>query len=722
MDVQCERCKTEYEFDDALVSGRGTTVRCTNCGHQFKVRGVDAREAGSDKWAVTTTGGQRLTFLSLRELQRAILAKQVARGDVLTRGVGPPRALGSIAELEPFFDGRTSSRPPPPGMNTAPLRVPPASSVPDTGEAFPKRPASWGSPPGAASQLPPPRRKIDTLRPTQAGVPPPPPQPTARMPGVENLPLVSATPYAFGQAAMAAPGIEDPVTIRRPPPTPPPPQVDFEASSPLPPPTNPVRLPMPTGDDEVPGMRAWQPSSVEESYSLPRRRRVGGWVVAFVLLLAVGVGGWVVARPYLAARTAATTVQLDPRAQGFVVDGEKAMGDGNLELAQESFDKASALAERDPRVLLDEARVAAAKTDVPWLALRLLPASATDELRTTKAQLADRVPRVRKAADDAVTAAPEDPAAIRAKVDALRIVGEREAARSYVPKITAQASQPEAAYVLAALDLAEPDPLWTTVIDRLRLAAAGEGNAGRARAALVYALAKSGDAVGAKAELAKLDALTRPYPLLPQLHAFVDRAPTKPSVDGGVAANVPHIDVSALPTQLPPPAAGGGSGGGASESPEGDTATGGMKAAAQAIRKGDWSRARQIYEALVSRNPSDSEALAGLGDVDRAQGNSAGAISAYRRALAVNPSYLPALLGVADTEWASGDRGSAQRAYKDIEERFPEGTYPAYVKQRAEPAAAPAATPSATTSPAPNATATATAAPKPASSANPEGL
>jgi predicted Zn finger-like uncharacterized protein len=735
MDVQCERCKTEYEFDDALVSGRGTTVRCTNCGHQFKVRGPEAREGAGDKWAVQTTGGQRLTFLSLRELQRAILAKQVSRGDVLTRGVGPARALGSIAELEPFFDGRTSSRPPPPGMTTAPLRVPLASSVPDGGEAaaFPKRTASWGPVPSTAPPLPPPRRKIDTLRPVNAGAPPPPtPPPSPRAPDVETLPLVSATPYAFGQAAMAPPGTEDPVTIRRPPPTPPPPPVQLDVSSPLPPPTNPIRAPLPTGDDELPAMRAWQPSSMEESYSLPRRRRVGGWVVAFVLLLAVGVGGWVVARPYLAARTAAVAVQLDPRAQAFVADGEKAMGDGNLELAQESFDKASALAEHDPRVLLDEARVAAAKTDVPWLALRLLPPTANDELRTTKAQLADRLPRVRKAADDAVAAAPEDLSALRAKVDALRLVGERDAARSYVPKISAQASQPETAYVLAALDLAETDPLWTTVIDRLRLAAAGEGNAGRARAALVYALAKSGDTPGAKSELAKLDALTRPYPLLPQLHAFVDRAPAKPSIDGGVAANVPHIDVSSLPTQAPPPAAGGGGGGAASEEPSGDSATGGMKAAAQAIKKGDWNHARQIYEALVSRNPSDSEALAGLGDVDRAQGNSAGAISAYRRALAVNPSYLPALLGVADTEWATGDRGSAQRAYKDIEERVPEGTYPAYVKQRAEPAAPPAATTAATASPtpaptgegapAPTPTATATAAPKATPSASPEGL
>ena len=229
-----------------------------------------------------------------------------------------------------------------------------------------------------------------------------------------------------------------------------------------------------------------------------------------MLVLAVGVVGWVVAKPYLGPR-ATTAAQLDPRAQGFVAEGEKAMAEGNLDLAQEDFDKASALAERDPRVLLDEARVASAKTDVPWLELLLLPPDAADEQQSTKAQLADRVSRVRKAADDALAASPEEPAAIRAKVDALRLVGEREAARSYVAKIIGQASQPETAYVLAALDLAEPEPLWTTVIDRLRLAAAGEGNAGRARAALVYALAKSGDLAAAKSELGRLEALARPF-------------------------------------------------------------------------------------------------------------------------------------------------------------------------------------------------------------------
>ncbi|HEX4446376.1 MAG TPA: zinc-ribbon domain-containing protein, partial [Polyangiaceae bacterium] len=78
MDVQCERCKTEYEFDDALVSGRGTTVRCTTCGYQFKVRRAEGTDGTGDRWLVKTAGGQQFTFLTLRELQRAILAQQVS--------------------------------------------------------------------------------------------------------------------------------------------------------------------------------------------------------------------------------------------------------------------------------------------------------------------------------------------------------------------------------------------------------------------------------------------------------------------------------------------------------------------------------------------------------------------------------------------------------------------------------------------------------------------
>src|SRR5512146_966394 len=102
MDVRCNRCGTEYEFDDALISERGTTVKCTNCGLQFKVY-PSHHSGGPERWVVRTTEGRELVFTSLRELQRGIADRKVGPGDMLTRGQKPPRPLSSIAELEPFF-------------------------------------------------------------------------------------------------------------------------------------------------------------------------------------------------------------------------------------------------------------------------------------------------------------------------------------------------------------------------------------------------------------------------------------------------------------------------------------------------------------------------------------------------------------------------------------------------------------------------------------------
>ena len=87
MDVTCERCGTEYDFDDALVSERGTTVKCTNCGAQFRVfRPVPS--TGPERWVVRTVDGRELVFSALRELQAAISTGVVGREDVLSRGGG----------------------------------------------------------------------------------------------------------------------------------------------------------------------------------------------------------------------------------------------------------------------------------------------------------------------------------------------------------------------------------------------------------------------------------------------------------------------------------------------------------------------------------------------------------------------------------------------------------------------------------------------------------
>jgi tetratricopeptide (TPR) repeat protein len=409
------------------------------------------------------------------------------------------------------------------------------------------------------------------------------------------------------------------------------------------------------------------------------------------MMLGLGLLGWAgETRYHLVARftgksalpAAAAGAKVDARAQSFLADGERALSEGDLEKAQADFDKASVLMDRNPRVLLDEAFVAAGKADIPWLKLRLLPAdeNAKVEARTTRAQLDESAAIARRAANDAMEAAPTDGQAARALFDALRIAGEGDAARARVAALQATESQPQTAYVLAMLDLAQPSPRWTSAIERLRLAANGEGNVGRARAALIYALVKSSDLEGARAELAKLDALPRPYPLQPELHALVftlvpapvvASAPSSSAGPAGASTVAAPFGAPAAPAAIP-----------AAESVH-DNAHGALETAAKAIGHRDFDRAEQIYQGILTGNPNDSQAVAGLGDVASARGNSSGAIAAYRRATAINPSYLPAWLGLADSEWASGDKVAAARVYKDVLGRFPEGTYPAYVTRRA---------------------------------------
>ncbi len=693
MYVQCERCKTEYDFDDALVSERGTTVKCTQCGHQFKVRRAAAADGASDRWVVTTVSGKTLTFTSLRELQKAILGKQVARSDSLSRGNAPARLLGAIAELEPFFDKR-ASMPPAADVEPATNRKPPTKSNP------PAEPA---------------RPRIDTLRPPTGGVAAPPPvipresaaaslastlqhvatpertvsAPTAEpfvprprsQPHPTPEPSATVPAYAVAQQSFHGTMPMPPVSARVAPRTSPPPQEAPALSSPLPPPTAPVQHQH--NDSFLPR----HPSIPEESYA-PPRRRVGGWIVALVLLGGASVLGFVVAKPYLTHGTkpVASLAPLDPKAQQLLSDGERAFADGNLDIAKEDFDKASVLADKDPRVLLDVAHVAEARADVGWLGARL---AAGGEAQTrARKELDELSVKSSAAADAALAATPDDPAAVRSKIDALRIAGDLAQARALVAKMTTSsiATQPQTEYVLAALDLAEPAAPTTQVIDRLRDAVGSEGSLGRARAALVYALARTGDAAGARRELEKLLSLPRQHPLQSELRALVDRTTQAQTGDAG---SVAVVDINTLP-------AGGGGGGGGSFAAADPRSLNQQADAARA--RGDYAKAKELYGRVLTSNPSDSEALAGLGDCSYAQRDLDNAKTYYRRALDANNTYTPALIGLADTLWDSGDRPGAQKMYKDIVDRLPEAMIPARVKTRAGEGGGTTPAPTATTS------------------------
>src|SRR6185503_5426368 len=200
----------------------------------------------------------------------------------------------------------------------------------------------------------------------------------------------------------------------------------------------------------------------------------------------------------------------------------------------------------------------------------------------------------------------------------------------------ADSSQPETAYVLGALDLAESSPTWTTAIDRLRTAAAAERGFGRARAALVYALATSGAADEARAELGKLEASGSTDALLGRLRAYVQRvAATAPSASAAGSAppgrGVP-IPASALPLAGPEAAPG-------SALRAGDFRKV-LEDASRAKQSGDLATAEALYQTAQRQQPGNIEALAGLGDVARMRGNTGTAAGYYEAVLQQNPTYL----------------------------------------------------------------------------------
>src|SRR5215813_5427808 len=120
MDVRCERCKTLYELDDARVSEAGTTVRCTTCGHVFRVRkkvllmteavGVGGEATAVpppvvDKpaWRVRSPSGRVIAFRELTSMQKWIVERKFGRDDEISLHGDHWKRLGDIAELQPFF-------------------------------------------------------------------------------------------------------------------------------------------------------------------------------------------------------------------------------------------------------------------------------------------------------------------------------------------------------------------------------------------------------------------------------------------------------------------------------------------------------------------------------------------------------------------------------------------------------------------------------------------
>ncbi len=111
MDVRCDNCGTEYEFDDDKLTPNGVNVKCTSCGHVFRVAKVislgrepePAPAPANGDWMIRQASGSVFRFKELTTLQKWIVERKVSRDDEISRNGGTWKRLGQIPELGAFF-------------------------------------------------------------------------------------------------------------------------------------------------------------------------------------------------------------------------------------------------------------------------------------------------------------------------------------------------------------------------------------------------------------------------------------------------------------------------------------------------------------------------------------------------------------------------------------------------------------------------------------------
>ncbi|HKO91191.1 MAG TPA: zinc-ribbon domain-containing protein, partial [Polyangiaceae bacterium] len=660
MEVRCSNCATEYEFDDALVSARGTSVKCTNCGHQFRVH---APKGASEKWVVRDTRGKETTFTSLRDLQQAIVKGTIDPKHEMAHGNQAFRPLQDIYELQTFFDVAR--------QRALHQRQPPRTLLGVGRDVKPVR-----------QSVPPPRKRPAEPAPAQDRI-----TPVAGLPAVQSAPLASPSPprasvppsyggdFRIPTESGARPAMRNGAT-----PGPGPvsagPTMDRISQNPLEPPVIASQHPW----QHLQGLR-----DEPDSGLAPSRGAGSRWIVAVVVVGALALVGGTVGRDYFVGfiRREPPKPALDERVPALLEHARVALGRGDLETAHGDLAKASVLAEFDPSVTTAQAKLEVARAEPLWLRLRI--GAALDAAAAQKAQARRRKPSEAEAAAEADAAAknalekkqlelsfqdrmqqlktrvasanlraPQSPEAARARVDELRLGGLLKEARAGVPALGA-ATDPENAYTLGALDLAEGDAGYPSAIDRLRTAARTEEGLGKARALLIYALAQSGDAAAASAELDKLQTLAPQHAALSALRSLVELAESKvaPPLEpehrpAPVARTAPAVTAPAASgDDLPPP-----------------SLQALLTQAASLHREGDLAGAERIYQSVIARSPKNVPALSGLGDIARQQGSNAAAAGYYDQILKQDRNHLPTLMARGDMYWSAGNRLLAVALYR----------------------------------------------------------
>ena len=258
MDVRCEKCQTEYELDEARLKPGGVTVKCTNCGHMFKIRKRTPTNVGapapSDKptqvarpptasqrmatpvpsagdsagfdeptrtgdaaaderqWLIRLENGEQKSCRELALLQQWIVAGVVTRESLISRTGKTWKRIGDITELAQYFTIADEAR------NKRQERSTKPSGQAQAAQTM----LAVGASAAGGTILPDDPEEISTTGNFRARQATPPPPVPPRAPDVAH----AATQLSTSQSAMPA------QTTRRPATQPPPPPVKKEPERP----------------------------------------------------------------------------------------------------------------------------------------------------------------------------------------------------------------------------------------------------------------------------------------------------------------------------------------------------------------------------------------------------------------------------------------------------------------------------------------------------------
>ncbi len=685
MDVTCPRCATEYEFDETLVSDRGTTVKCTNCGHLFKVYPPGARPSeGERAWMVRRHDGTEQRLGSLRELQQRITRGELEVDDEISRSGEAWKRLGDIAELQTFFRAAQATKAP-----TA-----------DATEADPRKQTLFGV--GAAPAVPPPPPPPQSQPPRAA-----PPPPTAPPPTPPRAAPAASAPGPSPRAAVTPPprppsADERGRTSARPPTASrsaarPAPSADPTAATIAALPPAPSRPPQ--ANDTAPSARPRKPLYLDDADERApvrptKHSRTGLWVLLGLLVVAGGAAAY---RFLPAARDD------DPVAE-FLQRGDEALAQDTLEGYEDAlreYLRASAHDERDPRVL-----AALAETYAAWA--QLLEQRASDlearaandpALRGEASSLRrERDRRAREAKEQAETLLrlhPGDPRAELAIADALRLNGERAGAREHLDRARAMFDAPPAQWHLVDALLALGREETGEAAEAARAAVSSNERLIRARLLLARIELAQGDVATARSQIEAVLAQAPDHPEARHLADAMDRGlpPAAPVVevpDAGVDSATPPSTTPPDPTpaaSAEPPArttreraprestAGG-------TPPQGRDYSWYIRRGDALVDSGDLDGARAHYELAEGQRPGSVEALTGLGQVALRRGNLAEAARRFRPA--ARADYGDAYIGLAETYRRMGRVDDAIATYRAYLASRPTGPHAGLARRRIE--------------------------------------